>query len=617
MTKKTVYIHHREKLADVTRHLAQVAMGIEPADLLIKNGRLVNVNVGYIQDHIDVAVSHGFIAFVGNASHIKTDAKTKVVDAAGRYIVPGFIDSHMHIESSMIDPRHFAAGVLPNGVTTICPDNHEITNVFGLRAVELFHKAAEGLPIKMLLAMPVCVPSIPGFEDGGAEIHAADVSKAYKNDWAQLQGEQMNFTGLIYGDENVHSITKASLDSNVCVTGHYPSLDLEKGLNAFAASGMNADHELTTKEGTIRRAELGIYPQIRYGTAWLDMPNCIKAYTENPGIDDRFFTMVTDDVTPVTVVEDGQLLRVVRTAIKQGVPPIKAIQYVTINPAQLLEKSRWIGSVSPSRAADILIVSDLPGMVIDQVYCDGTLVAENGKLSVNIAPYDYPEWAIKSMHLEKLSEKDFFISAHGSKKVNARVMQLVPGRVDTIEKILEFQADSAGGLDSDLKRDLAKAFVFYRHEPKEGVTGSKGFGFVQGAKLKANCAYASTVSHDCHNLLVVGTSDEAMMTATNKLIECGGGIDIVIDNKLAACIELPLAGLMSLNSAEEAAKSLNEVEAALKQAGCPYDAFEMTLSLLALIVLEQLHLSNKGLVELKDGNPPKVVDLIVKNDGEK
>ena len=497
---KKAYIHHREKLSDVTWDLVAVAMGTKAADLLIKNGNLVNVNVGYIQENIDVAVSHGFIAYVGPNTKIKIDEHTRVVDATGRYIVPGFIDGHMHIESSMIDPRNFACGVLPNGVTTICPDNHEITNVFGLKAVKLFHDVMEGVPIKCMLAMPVCVPSLPGLEDAGSVITPDEVTQAYEKGWAQLQGEQMNFVGIINGDIQAHAINKATLDAGVVATGHYPSHDLEQGLNAFIASGQNACHELTDKAGAIHRAELGMYAQMRYGTAGYDMPNAIKAYTDNPGIDDRFFCMVTDDVDPATVYHDGQLLRVVRTAIQQGVPPIKAIQYVTINVAQMLEKARWIGSISPSKAADILIVSDLPGMVIDQVYSDGVLVAENGKMTVNVPPYDYPQWALHSVFLDKLTPEYFRISAEGHDRVNVRVMDLIPNVLEIPEKIMEIQA-ADDELKADPEQDLAKIFAIYRHTPDYGTTGSKGVGFIHGTGMHANCAYASTVAHDCHNMM--------------------------------------------------------------------------------------------------------------------
>jgi adenine deaminase len=608
VAKSGTYYHKRKALFEVTRDMTAVAMGFLPADLIIKNGKLINVNTAQVQPGIDIAIKHGFIALVGNADHVLVDGNTKVIDAKGRYLAPGFIDSHMHVESTMVDIRSFAAGVLPHGTTTICPDNHEITNVFGLRAVELFHKAAEGLPIKVYLAMPVCVPSIPGFEDAGATITAEEVARAYDEGWAQLQGEQMNFPGIIYGDPNTHAITAASLKAGVILTGHYASLELNKGLNAFIAAGMNACHESTTAEATLKRAQLGMYPQQRYGTAWLDMPNTIKAITENPGMDTRFFSMVTDDVTPATVAYEGHLVRVVRDAIKQGVNPITAIQMVTINTAQLLEKARYIGTISPGRAADILILSDLVNVTIDEVYSDGVLVAKDGKMAVEFAHFEYPEWALKSMHLKKLTFKDFAISATEAKTV--RVMRVYPGMVHTTEEHVELKPVN-GGLQSDPSRDIAKIAIFYRHEEKDGLTGSKGLGFMTGATLKPGSAFASTVSHDCHNLMVLGTDDEAMALAGNALIESGGGFAVVVGGKVEAIMPLPLAGLMTLEPVETAASQVRSVEDAIKKAGCPADSVEMTLSLLGLIVLEELHLSNKGLVELKPGQPPKFVDLFV------
>jgi adenine deaminase len=604
------YVHTRCQLSAVTKDLAAVAMGQKPADLIFLNGSLVNVNVGYVQKNIDVVVKHGFIAFVGKADHVQRDAKTKVVDCAGKFLVPGLIDSHMHIESSMVDPRSFVAGILPHGVTTICPDNHEITNVLGLRAVELFHKVAEGLPVKMLIAMPVCVPSFPGFEDAGAEITAADVTTAYNKGWAQLQGEQMNFPGVLYGDDRVHAITAATLNANKVLTGHYPSLELEKGLNAFAACGLAGCHEVITAEGVTRRVELGVYAQIRQGTAWLHVPPCVKAYTENPGIDTRYFALVTDDVTSATVFEDGQLLRVVRTAIKNGVPPIKAIQFATINAAQLLDKSRWIGSISPSRCADILVVSDLAELIIEEVYCDGVLVGKNGKLTVKIDPYAYPEWALKSVYLKPLSEEDFLIPAPKDGQHTIRAIGLFAGECHTVVKQVAVTAVKRQFV-ADVAKDLAKAFIFYRHEPKKEVTDLKGYGFITGLKFKENCAYASTVSHDCHNLLVVGTSDTAMKIAANKVIEGGGGLAVVVANTVEAAFTLPLAGLMSLESCEVAAKRVKEIEIALKKTGCQHESVEMTMSLIALVCIPEIHMSNRGLVLLKDGAPPRLVSLVV------
>ena len=605
-------IHRRYELYEVTRDLAAVAMGREPADLIIKNARLVNVNTARIQDNIDVAVKKGLIALVGNAEHIPISESTVVIDAGGRFLVPGFIDTHDHVESSMVEVRNFASGILPHGTTTIACDNHEITNVFGLRAVELFYQAAQGIPLKVMVAMPVCVPSIPGFEDGGAVITAEDAAEAYRKGWATVQGEQMNFPGLLFGDPAVHAITAASLRAGVTLTGHYASNDLNQGLNAFVASGQIADHEATTAEGALRRAELGCYVQQRYGTAWLDMPNLIKAITENPGLDTRFFSMVTDDVTTATIIEDGHLDHVVRAAIRQGVSPIVAIQMVTINAAQLLEKSRWIGTISPGRAADILIVSDLVNMTIDQVFCDGVEVAEGGSMVMEIPPYKYPDWALRSVHLDPLTADDFKISAPGD-SVSARVMKVFPGMVHTEEEIVEMEVVE-GGLPAIQEDDLAKAAVFYRHEPKEGTTGTKGLGFVRGIGFRPGAAFASTVSHDCHNLLVIGTDDAAMATAANELIRIGGGMTVVVDGKVMAIVPLPVAGLMSLEPAAVVAAQVQKLEEAFKAAGCLHDSIEMTLSLLALIVLEELHLSNRGLVELKPGQPPRFVDLVVEEE---
>jgi adenine deaminase len=609
MTEKG-YVHQRYKLHEITQAMVATAMGREPADLIIRNARLVNVNVARIQSGVDIAVRHGFIALVGDASHIPVGEETKVVDADGRYVMPGFIDTHDHVESSMVDVRNFAAAVLPHGTTTIACDNHEITNVFGLRAVELFHKAAQGLPLKVQVAMPVCVPSIPGFEDAGAVITAEEVARAYEEGWAALQGEQMNFPGLIYGDPSVHAITAASLKAGVVLTGHYASLALDEGLNAFAAAGITGDHEGTTAEGALRRAQLGCYAQQRYGSAWLDMPNLIRAVTENPGLDTRFFTLVTDDVTSETIVNQGHMDRVVREAIRQGLSPIQAIQMVTLNAAQMLEQSRTIGTVSPGRAADLLLVSDLVNLNIEQVYADGVLVAEDGEMVVEIAPYNYPDWALHSVHLDLMTAEDFRIPVASEGPVKVRAMRAVPGKVHTEEQIVEM-TPAEGNLRADPARDLVKAAIFYRHAPKENVAGTHTLGFVTGMSFEPGAAFASTVSHDCHNLLVLGAGDEAMATAANAVIEMDGGMVVVVAGEVAAKLPLPLGGLMALESAAETAQRLEQIEAGLQAAGCPHGSAEMTISLLGLIVIEELHLSNKGLVALKPGQPPEFVSLIV------
>ncbi len=608
--------YNSKPLEEVTKELAAVAMGKIPADLILEGGTLAEVCTGRYLSGTDVVVKYGYIALVGDASDVIRDENTKVIDVSGKYILPGLIDSHMHVESTMVELSSFAAGVLSHGTTTICPDNHEITNVLGIKAVELFHTVSRNLPLKVLLALPVCVPSIPGMEDSGARIGAEEAAEAYENGWADLQGEQMNFPGVIFSDPDVHSITAEGLRRNKVLTGHYAGPDLNGGLNAFIASGMTACHETTSAAGALRRAELGMYVQQRYGTAWLDLPNLVSAYLDNPGMDTRLFTLVTDDVTPSTVAREGHLIRVLRKAIELGVDSMKALQMATINAAQLLEKSRWIGSVTPGRAADILVVDDMKNLAVEKVYSDGILVAENGSMSLDIGQYKYPDWAVNTMHISPLSNTDFHISGSGNSKDSVRVIRLVPGMVYT-------KAESAvihpinGRLEADPGRDIVKAGVFYRHGSRDtggdgwNPEGSRFIGFASGTGFLPGTAFASTVAHDCHNLMVLGNDDAAMVLAANTLIESEGGIIVVSGKDILAHMPLPLAGLMSLEPVEAAAEQLESIEKALISIGCVHEAFEMTMSLLALIVLGELHLSNRGLVELKDNQPPCFVDLIL------
>ncbi len=609
MGKKFIHIDK----SYISGELASVAMGRIPGDMIIRGGKLVNVLTAVIEDNIDVIVYKGYIALVGDASNHPAGEGTEIIDAEGLYIIPGLIDSHMHVESSMIDLVSFAAGILPHGTTTICPDNHEMTNVLGLKAVELFKKSAENLPLKVYPAMPVCVPSIPGMEDAGASIGAEEVKKAYDEGWAELQGEQMNFPGVVFSDPHVHAITAEGLRQGKVLTGHYASPDLNGGLNAFIASGMTACHESTEPDEALVKASRGMYVQQRYGTAWLDLPNLIPAFMDNPHIDTRMFTMVTDDVTPATIAGEGHLVRVLRKAVELGVPPVKALQMVTINAAQLLDKSRLIGSVSPGKSADILIVDNLENFNMKRVISCGITVAENGYLTCEIPSYRYPEWALNTIHIPVQKASDFAVKVPEGNKgeaVKARVIRLIPGMVYTKEEIIEiFPSD--GMIEADAGRDIAKLAVIYRHEKVIPEKNRKAMGLVSGLSFREGSAYASTVSHDCHNMLVIGNDDNAMALAANTLRETGGGLAVVADGKVQAVMPLPFAGLMSLKSVGEAAEELREIENAIRNAGCQHDSVEMTISLLGLIVLGELHLSNRGLVQLKEGNPPRFVSLFV------
>jgi adenine deaminase len=604
------HLHHRVPRHQITRDLAAVAMGKKPADLIITNGRLVDVCTARIRNKTDIAVYKGYIALVGDAAHVQADDTTRVVDASGKYLCPGLIDSHMHVESAMVDLPAFAAGVLPCGTTTICPDIHELTNVLGMKAVDLFYRSAAGLPLKVLVAMPVCVPSLPGMEDAGAVITPLDVQQAYESGRVFLQGEQMNFPGVVFGDPTVHRIIAEGMKSGKVLTGHYAGEDLNAGLNAYIASGMIADHETTTSRGARARAGLGMYVQQRYGTAWLDLPDLIEAVTQDPGSDTRFYTLVTDDVTAATIVAEGHLVRVLRKAVQLGVSPIVALQMATINAAQLLGAAHWIGSLTPGRAADILVVDDLAAFTISRVFCDGVQVAQNSRLTVSVPEFDYPDWALATVHLDPLVPADFQVPAPASAPARVRVIKLVPDRVHTVAQTAAL-VPRDGRLCADPLTDIAKAGMFFRHLPGNVAEKTRGLGFVSGTGFVPGSAFASTVSHDCHNLLVVGMDDAAMALAANTLIASGGGMAVVQAGRVLAHLPLPLGGIMRPGTMESAAAGVEQVEDALARIGCPHNAFEMTLSLLGLVVLGELRLSNRGLVALEPGQAPRFVDLFL------
>ncbi len=418
----------------------------------------------------------------------------------------------------------------------------------------------------------------------------------------------MNFPGMIYGDPAVHDITTEGLNADKVLTGHFPSPEDHKGLNAFIASGITACHESTQAEEALEKVSRGMYAQLRYGSAWLDLPNLVPAILENPDMDTRMFTLVTDDVTPSTIVKEGHLVRVLREAVRLGIPPVKAIQMVTINPAQLLEKTRWIGSISPGRAADILLVDNLKDFNVELVVSCGIPVAENGRLLNQIPTYSYPDWATESVHLLRQTAGNFAVKAPGTDPVDLRVIRLIPGMVYTKQEKHSF-VPRRGQFHAAPEKDLAKISMIYRHKAEIPQEQRRSTGFLTGLGFKAGCAYASTQSHDCHNLLVIGSDDEAMALAANTLIESGGGLTVVENGKVLALMSLPLAGLMSLKSVEEASKELEGIEEALRIIGCPHESVEMTISLLGLIVLGELHLSNRGLVELKEGEAPRFVTL--------
>lgn len=596
------YMPQRNQLWEVTKTLVGAAMGREQADLVVRGGSLVNVHTAEILGGVDVAVKAGRVALVGQAEHMIGQA-TEVMDASGYYLLPGLIEGHVHIESSMITPTQFARAVLPHGTTAVFIDNHELANVLGVGGIRQMMEECQGLPLKIYLAMPSCVPALPGLEDAGAAIGPTDVDEAIRWEYVAALGEMMNMPGVLSGDENVHAMIAATLKAGKVVTGHYSIPETERGLQGYVASGISSCHESTRKEDALAKLRLGMYVMLREGSAWHDLKDTIRAITET-GVDSRHAMMITDDTHPDTLVNVGHLNHVVRRAIEEGLDPVRAVQMATINVAEYFRLGHDLGSISPGKCADIIFVQDLGDMRVDKVLVDGFLVAEGGKMVVDLPPFDYPGSFRHSVRLPRpLIEEDFHVRApDGAQGVQVRVIEVSEAQVVT--KHVQMQRPVDGGfVTASAAEDLAKIASVERHRG----TGQIGLGFVRGFRFESG-AVASTIAHDSHNLLILGTNDSDMAFAGNTLVETGGGMVAVRNGQVLALVPLPIAGLMSQEPVEDVNEQVKGLARAWKELGCDLESPFMTMSILALPVIPELRITNRGLVDTVEFTP---VELFV------
>ncbi len=587
-------------LEKITAELSDVAMGRRPAELVIKNGRLVNVNTHEILSGIDVAVYKGRIALVGDASGCIGEG-TEVIDASGYYLAPGFMDGHIHVESSMMTVSQYSNTVVPHGTTAIFMDPHEIANVLGLRGVRLMMDEARQVQLRVYATVPSCVPAAPGFEDAGAVIGADEIAQALQ--WENMAGlgELMNFPGVVFSDPETHREIAVTLAAGKPVTGHFSIPDTGSMLNAYVASGVRSCHESVRAEDAVAKMRLGLYAKIREGSAWHDLKEVIRAITEYQ-LSSRFAVLVSDDTHPDTLVKLGHLDHIVRRAIEEGVNPITAIEMVTLNTAECFMMSKDFGSISPSKVADILLISDLSRVTVDKVIIGGSLVAEDGRMIRTEAPLTYPDWSKHTVNLGKtLTLEDFLLAADGE-TATVRVMEIEEAKVGTRHITADLPVVE-GNVPADTAQDVAKVALFERHN----ATGTRGLGFTRGFGLKAG-AVASTVAHDSHNLLIVGVNEADMAFAGNELVKAGGGMIAVRDGKILALLELPVAGLLTDRPVKEVQAQVEKLDEAWKQLGCNLVSPFMTMALLGLPVLPELRISNRGLVDTLNF---KFVDVLV------
>ena len=550
---------------ECTQTLAAVAQGRQPADTVITGARLVNVCTAEVQDDIDVAIAEGRIAYVGQSAAHCIGENTRVIDAIGQVIAPGFLDGHIHVESSMIGAGEYARAVIPHGTVGIYWDPHEVCNVLGLEGVQVMMEDAARTPLKAMVTTPSCVPAVPGFEDTGAAVGPAEIADSMTWDGVVGLGEMMNFPGVLAGTDHAH--------------------------------------------GELAKMRLGQYAQLRYGSAWLDLPNLAAAITETD-IDTRFANLISDDTHPHTLVANGHLDYILRKAVECGIDAVRAIQMMTINTATCFRMDNELGSITPGKCADIVFLDSLEDLNVIRVLIDGEVVAENGACTFPLPPFEYPAWVTHSMHLGRAIAPETFrveapTDAAEGDAVCVRVIEVLPGSVPDRE-VRAALTVTDGALESDLDQDVLKTFVFERHHE----TGTFGVGFTKGFGIKRG-AMASTVAHDAHNLLVVGTNDADMALAANTLAEVGGGMVVVADGEVLGLVELPIAGLMNDLDASAMSEKVHHLEKTWAEIGCTMPSPFMTMALIPLACLPELRLTNRGLV---DCTTFQFVDLVVDED---
>jgi adenine deaminase len=578
-----------------TRILIDVAMGRTPADLVIRNGEWVCVQSGEIIPETDIAIKDGRIAYVGGSARHCIGPETKVIEAESRYLVPGLLDGHMHVESGMVTVTEFVRAVAPRGSTGLFIDPHEIANVFGLKGVKLMADEAADQPIHVWVQMPSCVPSAPGMETPGASLGPDEVAEAMT--WPGIigLGEMMNFPGVFNGDEKMLAEMDATRRAGKVIGGHYASPDLGLPFHGYAAGGPEDDHEGTRLEDAVARARQGMKVMLRYGSAWQDVAAQVKAITELR-LDPRRFILCTDDSHAATLTQDGHMDQVLRHAISEGLDPLTAIQMCTLNTAEHFGLSRDMGMIAPGRWADVVLVKDLFEFRADVVIAKGQVIAENGEMLVELPSRNYPDWVTQSVNIGRtLTAEDFVIRAESgnSKVVKANVIGIIENQAPTRHLTFDLTPNDSE-IHADLQNDIAKIALVERHRGRGGVT----VGLVSGFGFTEQCGIASTVAHDSHHMLVVGTNEADMAQAANKLAESGGGQVVVKNGQVAGQVELGIAGLMSRERAEVVAQKAATILEGFRVCGCTINNPNMTMSLLALPVIPELRISDKGLVDV-------------------
>ena len=564
-----------------------VARGDVPADLLIKNVKLVNVFSGEIEN-TNIAIYRKRIAGIGDYTEGK-----EVLDLQGAYVLPGLIDAHLHIESAMVDPVEFARAVLTRGTTTVIADPHEIANVAGLRGVEYMLRYTEGIPLNIYMMLPSCVPATD-LSTSGAVVDVMDmIGFVEKHPRVLGLGEVMNFPGVINGDRDL--LTKIELIRHKYkkIDGHSPGLT-GKPLNAYISAFIRSDHESSFLDEAKEKLARGMQVLIREGSSARNMEALLPLINEYTY---PHLSFCTDDKHPGDILTEGHIDYIVRKAIKKGIDPVIAIKMATINTARHYGL-RSMGAISPGYKADMVITDSLEDFYPKMVMKDARIVAKEGKLITNVVgePY-FVEEVYNSFRCPKVTEDDIKVMRKGNK---IRVIKVIDGDLLTDEVIFDVKGNE---VRSDVYRDVLKGVVINRYTEEKKL----GIGFITGVGLERG-AVATSVGHDAHNLFGIGTNDHDIVTALNRVIELKGGLVVVLDGRVIEELPLPIGGLMSDKKVEWVAEKIRDLKKAAKNLGAQLEDTFMTLAFVQLEVIPTLRLTDQGIVDVRDH---KIVELFV------
>jgi adenine deaminase len=550
----------------------KTARGDEPADLLLVNCRLVNVFNGKVEE-TGLAISGDRIIGWGDYQARET------LDLGGRFVAPGFIDGHIHVESSMVNLREYNRAVVPRGTTTIVTDYHEIANVLGREGILYMIAAEAGLPLEVLVMLPSCVPATP-METAGAELGPDDLKELLSLPEVIGLGEMMNFPGVVNGFADV--LAKIAGVGRRPVDGHAPGLS-GPALNAYCGAGISSDHECVTSEEAREKLARGMYVMMREGSTARNLAALLPAATPEAS---RRCLLVSDDRHPADLLQEGHIDAILRKAVNLGLDPLTALRMATLNTVERfgLEK---LGALAPGYQADLVVLEDLESFRAVKVMKRGRWVAEDGALLQQDLPAPPPLRSTVTVAWDRIP--GIGVKAEGG---SMRVIGLVPDQIVTDDLTEEAKVED-GLAVADPARDILKMCVFERHRG----TGNVGIGFIKGFGLKRG-ALASTVAHDSHNIVVVGVSDEEIITAVRAIESLGGGQVVVEGVNIIAGLPLPIAGLMSDKPLKEVAEGVERLKEAARSLGCGVAEPFMALSFMALPVIPSLKLTDKGLFDV-------------------